>query len=58
VTGHAAHHPRSRKETFDNPEWLFGLKLDGFRSIADGASLISAITIAGACRRLSVDPRK
>jgi ATP-dependent DNA ligase len=34
--------PTIRREPFDNPAWLFELKLDGFRGIAD--------TIAG-CRR-------
>src|SRR5947209_5259758 len=27
--------PIPRKEPFDDPEWLFELKLDGFRGIAD-----------------------
>jgi bifunctional non-homologous end joining protein LigD len=33
--------PVARKDPFDHPEWLFELKLDGFRGIADGRRMLS-----------------
>jgi bifunctional non-homologous end joining protein LigD len=33
--------PVPRKEPFDDPEWVFELKLDGFRGIADGRRMLS-----------------
>ena len=33
--------PVPRKGPFDDPEWLFELKLDGFRGIADGRRMLS-----------------
>jgi ATP-dependent DNA ligase len=28
-----AHHPRSSKQPFDDPEWLFEFKYDGYRAL-------------------------
>ena len=33
--------PVARKEPFDDPEWLFELKLDGFRGIAANGRMLS-----------------
>jgi bifunctional non-homologous end joining protein LigD len=33
--------PVPRKEPFDDPEWLFELKLDGFRGITDSRRMLS-----------------
>jgi ATP-dependent DNA ligase len=30
-----AHHPRRQREVIESPEWVYELKLDGFRGLAD-----------------------